>query len=96
MRSRKLAIAAVSAAVAISAGSSFAQTSKGILTGIARDSVGAVIPGARVAITNEETGEMRETVTKNDGAYRLEGVPPGRYTVLVQSVGLKLARPPAS
>ncbi len=64
-----------------------AQTSQGILTGAARDSTGAALPNAKVTITNEGTGEIRDTTTKADGTYRLEAVPPGRYTVTVEEPG---------
>ena len=64
-----------------------AQTSQGILTGAARDSTGAVLPNAKVTITNEGTGEVRDTATKSDGTYRLEAIPPGRYTVTVEEPG---------
>ena len=64
-----------------------AQTSQGILAGVARDTSGAVLPNAKVTITNEATQEVREGATKNDGAYRIEGVPPGRYTVTVTDAG---------
>src|SRR3954466_4521603 len=36
-----------------------AQTSKGILAGVIRDSTGAVLPNASVVISNEDTGETR-------------------------------------
>lgn len=65
----------------------FAQTSQGILAGVARDSTGAVVPNAGVTIANEGTGELRTSVTKTDGAYRLDGVPPGRYTVTIEAQG---------
>ncbi len=64
-----------------------AQTSQGILAGVARDTTGAVLPKAKVTITNEATGEKRVGATKSDGAYRIEAVPPGRYTVLVEELG---------
>ncbi len=66
-----------------------AQTSQGILAGVTRDSTGAVLPGAQVTITNEETGEVRKGLAKSDGAYRLEGIPPGRYTVVVGEAGFE-------
>ncbi len=64
-----------------------AQTSQGILAGVVRDQTGAVLPSAQITITNEETQEVRTSVAKSDGAYRLEGVPPGRYTVVVEEPG---------
>ena len=67
--------------------SSHSQTSQGILTGAARDATNAVLPNAKVTITNEGTGEIRDTTTKDDGTYRLEAIPPGRYTVTVEEPG---------
>lgn len=78
---------AVLISTAIGAPLAFAQTSQGILTGITRDSVGAVIPNAQVTITNEETKEVRSTATKADGAYRLDAIPPGRYTLVFTMAG---------
>ena len=85
MYSRKLALAAVSAIVlTVSAG---AQTSKGILTGIARDTTGAVLPNANVTVKDQDTGESRTTTTKSDGAYRVEAISPGKYTITVVLTG---------
>lgn len=64
-----------------------AQTSQGILAGVTRDTTGAVVPNAKITVTNEDTLEVRTSVTKGDGAYRLEGLPPGRYTVQVEQPG---------
>lgn len=65
----------------------YGQTSQGTLAGVARDKSGAVLPQAQVRITNEATGEVRHGATKNDGAYRIDAVPPGRYTVTVSATG---------
>ncbi len=67
--------------------SASAQTSQGILSGVARDTTGATLPNAKVTITNEETQEVRTTTTKSDGAYRVDAIPPGRYTVVVEEAG---------
>ncbi len=64
-----------------------AQTSRGILAGVARDATGAVIQKASVTIKNEETGEVRNTLTQADGAYRLDSLTPGLYTVTVEHTG---------
>ncbi len=42
-----------------------AQTSKGILAGVIRDSTGASLPNATIVIINEDTAETR-TVTSSD------------------------------
>jgi hypothetical protein len=67
----------------------FAQTSKGTLTGIVRDSSGAVVPNADITITSAETGESRVVKTSSQGAYRLEAIPPGNYTLRAQTTGFE-------
>ncbi len=79
----------VLSALVLSASHVIAQTSQGILAGIVRDSTGAVVPGAKVSITNEGTSELRNSVSKADGAYRLDGLPPGRYTVSFEASGFE-------
>lgn len=64
-----------------------AQTSKGIVTGLVRDSSGAVIANADVTVTNEATNETRTVTTTSAGTYRVEGINPGPYQVHVASGG---------
>jgi Carboxypeptidase regulatory-like domain/TonB-dependent Receptor Plug Domain/TonB dependent receptor len=64
-----------------------AQSSQGILAGVVRDTTGAVIPNVKVTVTNEATHEVRATVSKGDGAYRVDAIPPGTYTVVVEQPG---------
>src|SRR5260221_11183110 len=56
-----------------------AQTSKGILAGVVRDSTGAVLPNATLVITNEETSESRTVTSPSPDAYRVEPIIPERY-----------------
>jgi hypothetical protein len=70
----------------------YAQTSTGILVGVARDTTGAVIQNASVKIRNMDTGELRGTQTKSDGTYRIEAIPPGRYAVTVEENGFETAK----
>jgi len=66
-----------------------AQSSRGILVGTVSDPTGAVIPGAKVKITNIATGVARETVALEDGNFRLDAVDPGTYRVEVSATGFK-------
>src|SRR5882724_3573078 len=68
-----------------------AQTSKGILAGIVRDKTGAVIPGAKLTLTSQETSETRGAVADERGAYRIDAVNSGHYTVSVQAGGFQTA-----
>jgi muramidase (phage lysozyme) len=72
--------------------SAIAQTSTGILVGVARDTSGAVIQNATVQIRNLDTGEVRNTATKADGTYRIEAIPPGRYAITVEEAGFETAK----
>lgn len=66
-----------------SADFAFGQTSKGFVVGNVADPNGAVVPNAAVKITNKDTGATRETVSGDDGTYRLDAVDPGTYTMTV-------------
>lgn len=46
---------------------SFAQTATGQITGTARDPTGAVMPGVKIVVTNQQTGLTRETTTGGSG-----------------------------
>ncbi len=64
-----------------------AQTSKGILTGVVRDSSGAVVANADVTVTNEATSETRAAKTNSTGTYRVEAINPGPYSIHFGSPG---------
>jgi iron complex outermembrane receptor protein len=58
-----------------------AQTS-GSISGLVRDSLGAVIPGVVIRVVNEATGVAAAEATSNEeGTYRVESLLPGRYRV---------------
>ena len=59
------------------------------VVGTVTDSTGAVIPGATVTLTNDQTGVSFETVTSATGNYTFEAVQVGDYTVTVQLQGFK-------
>jgi len=65
----------------------FAQGEQATITGIVTDESGAVIPNARVAVTNVETGVTRETQTNGEAQYRVPYLPPGKYRLTVESQG---------
>jgi hypothetical protein len=59
------------------------------LQGTVQDKSGAKIAGAKVAVTDQATGVTKEVTTSADGFYRLDEIPPGRYTVAVDAPGFK-------
>lgn len=66
-----------------------AQTSLGTLTGVVRDASGAVIPGAKISLSSVQTGEVRTLATDSLGAYRVDGLKPGAYTLHVEMTGFE-------
>jgi hypothetical protein len=62
---------------------------RGGLQGTILDSSGAVISGAAVTVTHQETGVARETTSGDTGVYRVSSLAPGRYTVKVSAPGFK-------
>src|SRR5579884_3704500 len=79
--------------VALLCGSSFliAQSERGTVSGTIRDSTGAVVPGAKIILTNTATG-VATNLTSNDlGEYTVPNVQVGTYSVQVEKEGFKQA-----
>ncbi len=85
--SRRTAASLAFAGTVVLAGVAHAQTSKGILAGIVRDPSGAAVSGATITVTNQATGEKRTVTSAADGAYRIEALSPGAYSVLSNAAG---------
>src|ERR1700723_1869833 len=66
-----------------------AQQITGSIVGTVKDQQGAVVPGASVKATNIDTGFSRVVTTANDGAYRIEYLPVGKYQVEVEMAGFQ-------
>ena len=66
------------------------QANAGI-TGTVTDSTGAIVPGAKVTITNQSTSISSHLVSGSAGTYVVNGLNPGRYTITVEAPGFKKA-----
>jgi hypothetical protein len=68
-----------------------AQVAGGSITGVIQDPQGAVIPNAKVTLTNNAQGQgsAREVSTSGDGTYLFTPVLPGTYTLTVETMGFK-------
>jgi hypothetical protein len=67
----------------------YAQTSRGTVTGTVLDPTGAVIGGARVALTGVETGVRLATDSNDAGVYRFDAVDLGVYELQVAHPGFQ-------
>ncbi|NOT43042.1 MAG: TonB-dependent receptor [Acidobacteria bacterium] len=79
----------------VAAAPAVAQQSAGGVTGFVFDAQGAVIPGATVTATNADTGFVREVVSGAEGAFLLNALPVGTYTVEAALDGFAPAIQPA-
>jgi hypothetical protein len=59
----------------------FAQINTGGIAGTVKDPSGAVIPSAKITLTNDATGIVTSTTSTSTGTYSLSGVMPGTYTL---------------
>lgn len=66
-----------------------AQVSTGTISGIVKDSSGAVLPGAKVVILNEGTGISRTVEADADGHYSALSLNLGSYKVTVTQEGFQ-------
>src|SRR5271170_3270821 len=62
-------------------GTAFAQLSTASLSGAVRDSSGAVVPNAKIVLTNVATGVENTATSNGVGAYLFVSITPGTYTV---------------
>lgn len=66
-----------------------AQTGTSSLAGTVTDASGAVVPGAKVTLSNTATGYTRTQETDGNGLYAFTSVPPGKYTLTIGKDGFK-------
>src|SRR5215813_8239060 len=81
------AIMKLAATLLFLATSLLAQTSRGTVSGIVSDPTGAVLPGATIKLTNDQTGVSRTTTTNGEGLYRFDAVDLGSYRVKISATG---------
>src|SRR6267378_2815153 len=87
-------VLATSAALAFYLGVSLpasAQVDSGGIRGTVKDQSGAVVSGAKVTLTNEDTSLVTETITSDDGNYSFVPVKISTYTLAVEFQGFQKA-----
>ena len=61
------------------------------LSGTVTDKAGAVVPGAKVTVSSQGTGVVRESVTDGSGHYLVPLLPVADYTIQAESQGFQTA-----
>src|SRR5260370_1830121 len=67
-----------------------AQIASATLLGEVRDESGALAPAAIVTARQDATGFVRTAVTSAQGAYRIDELVPGTYTVTAEKSGFRM------
>ena len=73
--------------VCLTAATAFSQVSTATITGVVEDSAGAVIPGAKVVVTQTQTNTRAETTSDDRGAFLLPALAIGPYAMKVTATG---------
>ena len=63
------------------------QLGTGALAGTVFDPANQVVPGVKVVVTSQSTGQVRETVSGPNGTFQVPVLPPGAYTVRLTKDG---------
>jgi hypothetical protein len=87
---RPLSLLVIASITGLFVESTFADVTGSIL-GTVTDTTSAVIVGARITATNQDTNQITETVTNTLGQYRIIALPVGRYTVEAATPGFQTA-----
>ena len=64
----------------------------GTVRGVITDESGALVPGARITVSNS-AGPVKSATSASNGSYSVPGLAPGTYTVQASSPGLTQAAP---
>ncbi|MDE3178491.1 MAG: carboxypeptidase regulatory-like domain-containing protein [Acidobacteriota bacterium] len=64
-----------------------AQASSARVSGIVEDAKGAIVPGARLTLTETSTNLSRRTITSGSGAYSFPSLDPGAYIINATAPG---------
>ncbi|MGH9470637.1 MAG: carboxypeptidase regulatory-like domain-containing protein, partial [Terriglobia bacterium] len=86
LRKGKL-IALLSTGLLLAAIAAYGQVVNGIIVGTVTDTSGAVIPQAKVTVTDIGTGVNRVLTTDSSGYYSVPNLPPGTYKVSAAKQG---------
>src|SRR2546425_13324880 len=70
-------------------GAAHAQFRAGI-QGTVTDSSGAIVKGAKITVTNQETGASQDAIADDAGFYSVGHLGPGLYTVSASMAGFKV------
>lgn len=75
--------------IALLSSAAIAQTTSGTITGTVTDQSGAVVPSAKITLTDEATKDTREVTGGDNGEFVFAALRPGAYTISVEKAGFQ-------
>ncbi len=88
--SRAVVLVVLTIAASVFPAKAFAQgETTSAIVGQVADATGAVVPGASVTITNQETGLKRSAKSDDGGRFNFPQLKPGSYSVKVEAQGFQ-------
>ena len=67
----------------------FGQNFSAAISGVVRDTTGAVVPGVSITARHTESGQTRTVISNENGDYRMPSLPVGAYEVTAELSGFK-------
>ena len=71
----------------VCAATGFSQNATTSLRGVIKDSSGAVVPGAKITLTDNATGRTLTSTSGGSGEYTFAQIPPATYQITVSAAG---------
>ena len=62
---------------------------RGSIQGVVTDPQGAVVSGATVTLTNQDTNQTQVATTNDSGVYNFNALPPARFSITVEKDGFE-------
>src|SRR5579862_2971397 len=73
--------------LAVSAAAAFSQSANTSVRGVIKDPSGAVVPGAKITLTDNSNGQTFVATSNASGEYQLTQIPPAKYAIVVSAGG---------
>src|SRR5258708_6283757 len=71
-------------------GLAFGQVIVSSIVGHVTDASGASVPGARITVTNTQTGVSVKAITGSEGTYSVPGLLAGTYDITIEKAGMQI------
>ncbi|HEX8287943.1 MAG TPA: TonB-dependent receptor [Pyrinomonadaceae bacterium] len=85
----KKGILLLALAICLQASAAFAQSTTGRIVGTVSDPGGAIVPGATIVVTDNQTKQEKTVTATNDGTFVVPQLVFGTYTVRITAPGYK-------